>query len=291
MQLSHHIYAVRLDYRVTPKSGLTLKRFVYIYWVLEREAVLIDAGVKGTQETILQSLLDLGYTLADLKHIILTHAHADHIGTLQHLQKETDALVWIHPAERVWVEDVEQGLRLRPGRGMEQLVMGSACIDCELVDREWLQWGRALRAQVIHCPGHSPGSVSFLVQPDGLLITGDALAFAWGVPVYDSLEQTLVTLWRLRRLQGVSGVVSSWDEPQAGGRDLQQLLDHCQARLERTHQMVRQCVQELDSTNAEVVTPLVLSRLKIPLMANSPAVEHAIEQHITCLERNSLFSG
>ncbi len=290
MQLSKHIHAIRLDYRVTPKPGLTLKRFVYVYWALEKEAILIDAGVKGTQNQILQSLLDLGYELQHLKHIVLTHAHADHIGALSFLQKETQAQIGVHAAERSWVQKVEEGLRLRPGRGMEPLVTGSTPVDYELIDGQWLEWGTLLRAQVLHCPGHSPGSVCFLIEPDGLLITGDALAFAWGVPVYDNLGQTLTTLRRLGGIQGVRGVISSWDHPQPGGRDLCELLEHCRGRLEQTHRAVRQCVEDCNSCQVEVVTPQVLLRLKIPLAANSPAVEHAISQHIDFLSRNTLFS-
>ena len=141
MQLSKHIHAIRLDYRVTPKPGLTLKRFVYVYWALEKEAILIDAGVKGTQNQILQSLLDLGYELQHLKHIVLTHAHADHIGALSFLQKETQAQIGVHAAERSWVQKVEEGLRLRPGRGMEPLVTGSTPVDYELIDGQWLESG------------------------------------------------------------------------------------------------------------------------------------------------------
>ncbi len=284
MQITDHVHAVRIDYRVTPKPGLTVKRFVYVYWCLGSEAILIDAGVKGHQQTIFQYLVDRGYSLSDLRQIVLTHAHADHIGALKPIQKETQAQVWVHPLERTWVEDVELGLSLRPGRGLAQIVAGSTQVDHLLEDRAWLDWGRTVRAQVIYTPGHSPGSVCLLVEPDGLLITGDALAFAWGVPVYDNLIQTLETLERLRGLQGVGGVLCSWEAPQAGGRSLEGLLDQCQARLEQTHQVVRDCVARSGSLDATTLTPLVLADLEVPLAANSPAVEHAIKQHVDLLD-------
>ena len=83
--------------------------------------------------------------------ILLTHGHRDHVGALEDVRRETSAPVYAHPAdsEDAGVTDYE------PLRDGENLVMAGETI------------------KVLHTPGHSPGSVTFVLGRDQ--IVGDLI--------------------------------------------------------------------------------------------------------------------
>ena len=58
--------------------------------------MLIDAGVVGIKNTLEQTLNRNGLALSDVSHILVTHAHVDHVGGLAELQEATRAEVWVH---------------------------------------------------------------------------------------------------------------------------------------------------------------------------------------------------
>jgi hydroxyacylglutathione hydrolase len=101
--------------------------------------VIVDAGVEA--EKILTCLQQ------PVAAILITHGHSDHVGALDEVRRETDAPLYMHPAdtERAGVEDYEP---LEDGR------------DLELA-------GETIR--VLHTPGHSPGSVTFVVGRDQIV--------------------------------------------------------------------------------------------------------------------------
>src|SRR3712207_6656993 len=101
--------------------------------------VIVDAGAEP--EKILAA------TRAEVAAILITHRHADHIGALDAVRRETQAPVYMHPADAVGA-GVE---------GYEPLEDGE-CVDVA---------GQSLR--VIHTPGHSPGSVTFVVGKDQIV--------------------------------------------------------------------------------------------------------------------------
>ena len=99
--------------------------------------------------------------------IWLTHAHIDHVLGVPRLKAETNALVYLHPADRVLYDHVPEQAQ---AFGMRAEALPEP--DRALAHGDTLPIGR-LTFRVRHAPGHSPGSVVF--EGEGVVFTGDVL--------------------------------------------------------------------------------------------------------------------
>ncbi len=152
-------------------------------FLLERAdgLVLIDTGFPGSDGAILKAMAQLGYTTERLAHIVLTHAHPDHIGSLAALKRATGAATWTHADDAPLAE--QGGMRLvhpSPGllpallfRAMSRMphTIEPASIDHRMSDGEVLQFADL---QVIHAPGHCQGQVVLLWPEHRTLIAADS---------------------------------------------------------------------------------------------------------------------
>jgi hydroxyacylglutathione hydrolase len=128
-----------------------------------REALVIDPGDEVNR------ILDLlGRHKLTVKVIVSTHAHIDHVGGLSKLHQYTGAPVLMH----------RDDLPLYQAMDMQAAFLGVHPPDLIEVDQllkegDVLRWG-SFEAQVIHTPGHTPGSVSLYLPHDAGRVTGAA---------------------------------------------------------------------------------------------------------------------
>jgi hydroxyacylglutathione hydrolase len=141
------------------------------------EAIVVDGG-DGVDE-VANYLKEKGLRA---KLLIHTHAHIDHIGDLGRLRELTAGRGLLHPADLPLYQTLAWQARWLGLISAPAVVP----IDGDLHDGDRLSVGRT-SLEVLHTPGHTPGSVSFaLGSPDGtlILLTGDTL-FAGSIGRWD----------------------------------------------------------------------------------------------------------
>jgi len=135
----------------------------YIVWDDEtKQGVIIDPG--DDAQLILEKLKDLDI---EIKYILVTHGHFDHVGAVAFLKKELKSEFLAHKEDLFFIEDAENAAA-RWGFKIENPSKPDRFID----DGEIIEVG-CLKFKVIHTPGHSPGGVSFLIND--IVFCGDTL--------------------------------------------------------------------------------------------------------------------
>lgn len=120
------------------------------------EAAIVDTGVEGSEAAIAESLGVLGLGWGDVGHVIVTHLHRDHQGSLPAvLGNAPDASAYAGAA------DIPQ---ITSPRELIAVGDGDTVLDLEIIDT----------------PGHTPGHISVYDRAGGLLVAGDALNGANG---------------------------------------------------------------------------------------------------------------
>lgn len=168
------------------------------YLIAGDEPVLIDCGsVRGYQD-VKQNLKKLGYEPKDIKRVIATHGHWDHVSGLAQLREESDAKFYIHAADR---EQVETGDYELTAAFLYKEAFPPVKMDGVIEDGDMLSLGD-YQFQVLHTPGHSPGSICLYGNVEGmrLLIAGDTLWGGFHPRVKSNLEDWEASLDKLLTL-------------------------------------------------------------------------------------------
>src|SRR5699024_9758212 len=117
------------------------------------DCVIIDPG--GDAHILTKYVTD---NALDVKAILLTHAHFDHIGAVDELRKHYEVDVYLHEAEESWLVDANLN--------RSAAFMGSSYHIETAKPEQILAEGPltigTITCEVVHTPGHSPGSVSFI---------------------------------------------------------------------------------------------------------------------------------
>ncbi|MDH4265988.1 MAG: MBL fold metallo-hydrolase [Deltaproteobacteria bacterium] len=271
MKVTDHVHAIKIPFAVPT-------RFVYLYFIYGKKICLVDSGIASAKEKIFGYLRETGRDPQEIQLLVQTHSHADHIGLSAEFKKISGCKVAAHVAEKNWIEDIEEQYRKRPTPTFRSYVQDSTKIDLVVKDGDVLDLGGGENLKVIHTPGHSTGSISFVYPTDGALFSGDAIPLAGGLPIYADVFVTIQSLKKLRAVKGLQALFSSWHDP-VQGEKVYQTMDEALAYMQKVHGVVRQENAGAPSLDSQALTIRVLKVLGIPENLASPIVVTTIEAH------------
>lgn len=130
-----------------------------------KSGAVVDPG--GDVDRIRQAIAKVGMTV---EQILLTHGHIDHVGGAAELREALGVrIIGPHVADRFLMEGVET----------QAAAYGLAGVR-NVTSDQWLKEGESVTVaghvfEILHCPGHSPGSVVFVNRPQRLALVGDVL--------------------------------------------------------------------------------------------------------------------
>lgn len=149
---------------------------------------LVDAGFPGHYREFVAGIQSTGFQISDVEAILLTHAHADHMGFAERLRKEANATVYVHQADQAATGRRYQlpwtGLLSNAWRPFVASLLGHATRNGvftlpPIKDSTAFNDGDVLdvpgKPQVMHVPGHTPGEVAFYLPKRDVLFSGDTL--------------------------------------------------------------------------------------------------------------------
>jgi len=188
--------AVKSDERSAPGAtavapGVYRCGTALVNWYLvsaDDGVTVVDAGLPKYREQLPAALQLIGRSLRDVRAIVLTHAHADHMGFAEWWRKQLGIPVYVHAADEAMART---GVRQKPEQaiwpylryqGTYRLLAHFARYGAKVVpvaevrtyaDRDALDVPG--RPKVIHTPGHTRGHSALFFADHGGLIVGDAL--------------------------------------------------------------------------------------------------------------------
>jgi glyoxylase-like metal-dependent hydrolase (beta-lactamase superfamily II) len=177
------------------------------------ELTLIDSGFPDNAGKIVQAVESLGRKSADIRHIIATHCHPDHTGSLAAIKRLTGAPVYMHATDAAMVRKGESRRPMTAAPGLLRSLLYNVfvahssgtiepcAIDHEIPDGIELPIAGGLRA--VHAPGHCAGQLALLWPIRRVLFVADAASNmpTFGLSVgYENLAEGLRSLAKIAAL-------------------------------------------------------------------------------------------
>ena len=201
--------------------------FVNVYMIhnaVDNNWVLIDAGLKTSAPKIRRMAEELFWPDTRPSAIVLTHAHFDHVGSLNTLAEEWEVSVYAHTMEKPYLTGLSSYPPADPSVGGGLIsalawLYPKGPIDIERRFQVLPQDGSIPGLpewRYFHTPGHAPGHISLFRQRDGVLIAGDAF-------VTTKQESSISVILQSRHLSGPPKYFTyNWE---TAGRSVQMLAD------------------------------------------------------------------
>lgn len=169
-----------------------------VYLIEDEDPIIVDAGTGMYADTTLEEISRI-VPLKKVGRIVLTHCHYDHIGGAGRFQKATGARLLLHEAEALPLKSGDSSLAITQMFGARL-----AKLDIEsLKEGQRLKCGSS-ELDVLHTPGHSPGSIVLHEKKGKSAVVGDTVFCNGGVGRWDfpggDLSKLIASLKRIQSL-------------------------------------------------------------------------------------------
>jgi glyoxylase-like metal-dependent hydrolase (beta-lactamase superfamily II) len=174
---------------------------------------LVDTGIKPGAERVGGGIRALGRAPQELRGVVITHLHGDHVGGLAAVKAHTGAEVWAQAQDAAALREGIRVRALEPGPGLVRSLIvrtigrrpakaeDPIAVEHEVTDGETLPFG----AVAVHTPGHTAGHLALLLPRDGgVLFAGDAatnLVRLGAGPIYEDVDEGMRSLEKLSALE------------------------------------------------------------------------------------------
>ncbi len=165
----------------------------YVNWYLVEDGdrlTVVDCGLPSSWRSLQSALAELGRTPGDVEAVVLTHAHADHVGFAERARQELEVPVWLHERDRSLsrhpLNYEKEHSPLRHARHPHTLRVAAAMARAGALRTKGIVEVRAFddeavldvpgRPQPVHTPGHTHGHTAYFFADRDAIIVGDALA-------------------------------------------------------------------------------------------------------------------
>jgi len=149
-------------------NGLSAPEDAAVYLIhFGGSAALIDAGCGNSTGIIYENIQACGVTPEKIELILLTHCHFDHTGGAKSLQGRLDCDILAHAEDAAFLESGASDVTAATWYGA---ILEPLTVDRKITgSRTEIQLGDKI-IQGIHIPGHSPGSMVYVAESDGLKV-------------------------------------------------------------------------------------------------------------------------
>lgn len=206
--------------------------FTRTYIIRGDAAVMIDTGMPGQAKKFTHALAAIPLAAQEIKLMIITHGHFDHIGSAAAIKKITGARIAMHGADKEWLEKAgEKVPPFPPGVTMWGRIMAGimapfassrridpAVVEVDLGDQPFSLAAYGISGRVLATPGHTPGSVSVLLDSGAafvgdLAMNGLPLRFGPGLPVLAENMEAVIKSWKYLLEQGARTIYPAHGKP------------------------------------------------------------------------------
>ena len=157
-------YEIVKDIYIVGGPDITDGRDGCVYLVNLGELILIDTGARWSVDKIIKNIEKFGFDCGNLKKIILTHCHIDHIGGVPEIKKRFGCKIYIHKLD---APPLETGDPILTAANWYQTDFPPTPVDVKLnLPEEILTIGEH-KIVCLHTPGHTPGSICIYLDKDG----------------------------------------------------------------------------------------------------------------------------
>ncbi len=190
---------------------------------------MIDGGVPNKAKELARATEKIGIKMPDIKLIVLTHGHWDHIGSVKEIKDLTVAKTALHQKEKDWLEKSMKPLP--PGvtawgsvfSGIlsvfrPMIKFPATSVDVLLGDGEFFLADYGISGRILYTPGHSMGSVSVLLDTGDAFVGDLAMSefpmrFSPGLPIMAEDIQKVKESWKRLIAAGAKTIYPAHGKP------------------------------------------------------------------------------